>query len=380
MIVRFPMQIIKSATTRAGLAWLFALLLSTQGWPVGAWAAAPSLDWTVPSGHHFTQTNGFPPGTSPMGYTVIDDGQANLWTAFQAHGGVDRLGYPASQRFTWGGFVTQVTQKAVLQWRPESGTVDFVNVFDDLAHAGRNDWLWTVRAVPRPITSTIDLGLTWSQIVDARVGLLKSRPALLQKYQAIANPLDMYGLPVSEVVDAGPMYTVRLQRAVLQEWKVAQPWAAPGDVTVANGGDLAKEAGAFPSDALRPDAPPVSSWPITTYSISGIATWYGPGFAGKAMANGHIYQPTDPLTTASNAFPLGSVLRVTAPATKRSIQVDVRDTGAFGYPHVVDLSPAAFVLLGDPLSTGVISVTAELVVAQPPTPGVTSKTQAPPHP
>jgi hypothetical protein len=379
---------------------LFAYFLSLA-WPtpVAAASVAPfQLDWVVPGGHHFTEANGFPTGTSPAGFAIVDDDRAKLWTAFQANGGVERLGYPASQRFLWRGFVTQVTQKAVLQWRPESNTVDFVNVFDDMDHVGLDDWLWTVRAVPRPITATNDSGLTWPAIVEKHVNLLASRPAILQKYRAAADPLDLYGLPVSPVVDAGPMYVVRLQRAVLQEWKVAEPWANVGEVTVANGGDVAKEAGAFPADAMRPASPPVDTWPTMAYAMSGIATWYGPGFAGKAMANGHIYQPNDPTTTASNAYPLGSLLRVTALSTKKSIQVDVRDTGGFGYPHVVDLSPAAFVLLGDPLATGVISVTVDLVtppgatspvttsvplnpvVSPSPTAGTTSNTHAPSRP
>lgn len=35
------------------------------------------------------------------------------------------------------------------------------------------------------------------------------------------------------------------------------PWAAAGTVTVANGGDLGKEAGLFPREALVPEQPPL---------------------------------------------------------------------------------------------------------------------------
>lgn len=366
---------------RRTLCWMIALGV-TRGLlgPTGALAASPSspaLDWPVPGGHFYTQTNGFPLGTSPMGYAVVDDGPARLWTAFQRHGGVARLGYPVSQRFVWDGFVTQATQKAVLQWRPEKGDVDFINVFDDLSRAGKDDWLLEVRSVPRPLAATFDQGLSWPQIIRRRMALLKERPALYRHYLATPDSWTLYGLPTSPVIDVGPMYVIRLQRAVLQEWKIDQPWAHAGQVTVANGGDVAKEAGLFPWKQLRPVAPPPGTWSPRSgqYVLSGRATWYGPGFIGRAMANGQIYQPTDPTTTASNAFPLGSRVRITSPATGRSIDAVVRDTGRFPYPGVVDLSPAAFESLGGTLAAGVLPVSVELLAGPSAT---TSSTQAPP--
>jgi hypothetical protein len=50
---------------------------------------------------------------------------------------------------------------------------------------------------------------------------------------------------------------VRTQRAVLQLWKHDEPWARAGDVTVANGGDLAKALGLFPAAALKPEPQPI---------------------------------------------------------------------------------------------------------------------------
>ena len=45
-----------------------------------------------------------------------------------------------------------------------------------------------------------------------------------------------------------------MQRAVLQLWLDDFPWARAGTVTVANGGDLAKQLGLFPQAALAPHA------------------------------------------------------------------------------------------------------------------------------
>ncbi len=349
--------------------------VTTPGTPA---SARPALDWKIPEGWFYTETNGFPLGTSPMGFPIVDDAQAQFWSAFQRHGGVARLGYPVSQRFLWKGYLTQATQKAVLQWRPDKQDVDFVNVFDDLSSAGKDDWLLNFRSIPRPLPSDYDAGLSWPRVVAHRLDLLRGHPALYARYAATGDSLDLYGLPTSRVVDVGPMYVVRLQRAVLQQWKVDEPWARAGEVTVANGGDVAKDAGIFPWQKLRPGAPPIGTWDPKpgVYVLSGHATWYGPGFVGKAMANGQTYQPGDPTTTASNAFPLGSVVKVFSPQTQRMITVDVRDTGRFPYPDVLDLSPAAFQSLGGELRAGVIPVSVELV-----SPGAgptSSNTQAPP--
>lgn len=333
--------------------------------PGTASSTAPApRDWAVPGGHFFTQGNGFPLGTSPMGYAIVDDDNARFWTAYQRAGGEKRFGYPVSQRLTWEGFLVQVTQKAILQWRPETQSVDYVNVFDDLDRLGKNGWLQAFRSIPAPLGSTFDQSLDWKTTMRHRVDLLKVRPALYAAYASAPDALDRFGLPTSPVVDAGPMYVVRLQRAVLQEWKVKEPWADVGQVTVANGGDVAKDAGVLPFDAVRPKPPPPGTWTPAPgeYRLTGHGTWYDLGFAGKPMANGQSYLPTDPTTTAANAFPLGSVLRVTDEATGKTIVVTVRDTGAFAYPDVLDLSPAAFVALGVPTPKGVTPISVELIV------------------
>lgn len=87
----------------------------------------------------------------------------------------------------------------------------------------------------------------------------------------------------------------------------------------------------------------------------GLATWYGPGFHGRKMRNGDVFDAYDSTTTAANAFPLGTWLRVTRVSSGASIEVLTTDTGAFTYPVVVDLSMAAFEKLADP-DDGVIEV------------------------
>ena len=74
-----------------------------------------------------------------------------------------------------------------------------------------------------------------------------------------SNPLLFFGLPTSDIEDMGNHYAMRFQRAVLQEWKEDVPWAAAGQVTVANGGDIAKELGHLPETSLLAEDEPSSS-------------------------------------------------------------------------------------------------------------------------
>lgn len=104
------------------------------------------------------------------------------------------------------------------------------------------------------------------------------------------------------------------------------------------------------------------------WAEEGLATWYGQPYHGRRMANGQVFDMYDPTTTASNRFPLGTWLRVTNPANGRSVEVQVRDRGAFS--HALDLSYAAFAQLA-PGGGSTLRVLFEVI----PAPG-----QAPPAP
>jgi hypothetical protein len=210
----------------------------------GRSAVSAAADFRIPNGHYFAQTGGF---------AVTNDAGVGFWDAFVRLGGVQAVGYPVSRRFDHGGFVTQVMQKAVFQWRPETGDVYFVNVFDDLAAAGKNDWLVSVRSTPPPLRHDFDGTKDRDAIVRDRLALLDARPAIRARYHAVANPMLRYGLPTSRVEDMGNHYAIRLQRAVIQEWKVDVPWATAGQTTVANGGDILKEAGLIPLASTEPE-------------------------------------------------------------------------------------------------------------------------------
>src|SRR5438309_3052044 len=217
-------------------------------------AAARGADYEVTGGRFFAQTNGRK--NSPSGFAVTNEGGVPLWTAFQSLGGVDVLGYPVTRRFELDGFVVQAFQKSVLQWHPDQKSFAFLNTFDVLHDRGRDDWLAVYRQTPPPLEPAPDAGLAWERVVARHLALLdKVPPPLKEQFLADPNWLDHYGLPVA-TQDASNSVVVRAQRASLQYWKEAVPWAARGSVTVANGGDLAKEAGLFPWLAVTPENAP----------------------------------------------------------------------------------------------------------------------------
>ena len=218
----------------------------------------PTPDWPIPNGHFYTQTNGQPPRTSPTGFAVTDWDGIPFWSEYQRLGGPATVGYPVSARFEWQGRLTQVFQRAVFQWNEQLGRVQPANVLLLLEEAGKGDWLVKTRGVPQRLPSDFDKGMGRDQIVRERLALLNASQPLADKYHSAIDPLVLYGLPDSRVVDQGDHLAIRLQRTVLRLWKEDKPWAKAGEVTADSSGDIAVEAGLFPEDALRTEQPPVA--------------------------------------------------------------------------------------------------------------------------
>ena len=102
--------------------------------------------------------------------------------------------------------------------------------------------------------------------------------------------------------------------------------------------------------------------------MSGLASWYGPGFHGRQTACGETYNQHD-LTAAHNRLPCGTIVRVTRTDTGAEVTVRINDRGPFErrgerwVPHsarVIDLSLAAAWRL-DAVDTGVVPVRLEVV-------------------
>lgn len=97
-------------------------------------------------------------------------------------------------------------------------------------------------------------------------------------------------------------------------------------------------------------------------SLSGWASWYGPGFHGNRSASGEVYNQ-NALTAAHRTLPFGTKVRVTNTRTGRSIVVRINDRGPHIRGRIIDLSAAAARILGL-VQTGVAPVRVEVLSNQ----------------
>lgn len=91
----------------------------------------------------------------------------------------------------------------------------------------------------------------------------------------------------------------------------------------------------------RREEPP----PPRAYLEEGLASYYGPGLAGRPTASGETFNPQK-LTAAHRKLPFGTCLRVVNMENGRSVEVRVNDRGPFVRERVVDVSLAAAKQLG----------------------------------
>jgi rare lipoprotein A len=79
--------------------------------------------------------------------------------------------------------------------------------------------------------------------------------------------------------------------------------------------------------------------------ISGLASWYGPGFHGNQSASGEIFNE-NALTAAHPTLPFGTRVRVTNLHNGATVLVRINDRGPFVGNRVIDLSAGAARVLG----------------------------------
>jgi rare lipoprotein A len=109
--------------------------------------------------------------------------------------------------------------------------------------------------------------------------------------------------------------------------------------------------------------------PLTTikpYRETGVASWYGRRYHGKATSSGEIYDMYA-MTAAHPTLPIPSYARVTNLKSRSTVVVRVNDRGPFLHNRVIDLSYAAAHRIGT-LSGGSGLVEVELVVPDRDTP------------
>ncbi|MFX1673883.1 septal ring lytic transglycosylase RlpA family protein [Paraburkholderia sp. A2WS-5] len=105
-------------------------------------------------------------------------------------------------------------------------------------------------------------------------------------------------------------------------------------------------AGAGKGNSLA-DAQPIddSTPDVGSFHQTGRASWYGRAFHGRKTASGERFD-MKALTAAHRTLPLGSYVRVSVPATSKSVVVKINDRGPYVRGRVLDLSYAAAKMLG----------------------------------
>ena len=73
---------------------------------------------------------------------------------------------------------------------------------------------------------------------------------------------------------------------------------------------------------------------------TGLASWYGHPYHGRAASNGEIYD-MEKLTAAHRTLPFGTMVHVTNLANNKSVDVRIIDRGPFIDGRIIDLSHAA---------------------------------------
>jgi rare lipoprotein A len=100
-----------------------------------------------------------------------------------------------------------------------------------------------------------------------------------------------------------------------------------------------------PVTTIEQFAPAQSLFARVVRVLTGLASWYGPGFHGNPSASGEIFDQNG-LTAAHQTLPFGTNVRVTNIATGASVVVRITDRGPFMHNRVIDISRGAAQRIG----------------------------------
>jgi rare lipoprotein A len=96
-----------------------------------------------------------------------------------------------------------------------------------------------------------------------------------------------------------------------------------------------------------------------TTVLSGVASWYGPGFHGRTTANGEKYNMNG-MTAAHKSLKFGTKVRVTNENNGKSVVVRINDRGPYVGSRIIDLSKSAAQAI-DMIGPGTAAVTVEVL-------------------
>ncbi|MDH4248720.1 MAG: septal ring lytic transglycosylase RlpA family protein [Deltaproteobacteria bacterium] len=126
----------------------------------------------------------------------------------------------------------------------------------------------------------------------------------------------------------------------------------PADPTPSASAPALLPATAAAHPAPRPDAPeglsPTNAIGVTEIKdyalheplLKGLSSWYGPGFHGRATANGETYNQ-HALTAAHPTLPMGTLVEVVNTENQKKVWVRINDRGPYKKGRILDLSRVA---------------------------------------
>jgi len=114
----------------------------------------------------------------------------------------------------------------------------------------------------------------------------------------------------------------------------------------------------------------VNGWvePGAAAAETGVASWYGYPFHGRAAADGEIYR-MEKLTAAHRTLPFNTWVRVVNLTNDKAVEVRIIDRGPFIDGRIIDLSHAAARAL-EMVGPGTAPVRLEVLRSPPAAPGV----------
>ena len=152
----------------------------------------------------------------------------------------------------------------------------FLNIYDRLSRDGYDEWLDTVKNVPRPEAFPEDDGQPFSVVRDNHLRLLDRNEAMKARWFENPNWLNAYGLPVAYQERPG-LNVLRAQRAVIQQWTMPTSFTSIGGIVISNGGDHFKQAGLIPAaarvphgEAERPGTLPENERPVAIIDVPSV--------------------------------------------------------------------------------------------------------------
>jgi len=91
--------------------------------------------------------------------------------------------------------------------------------------------------------------------------------------------------------------------------------------------------------------PPPPSPAVPVSGETGLASWYGYPYHGRASASGEIYD-MEQMTAAHRTLPFGTMVRVHDLDNEKTVDVRINDRGPFIDGRIIDLSHAAARAIG----------------------------------